>query len=91
MIVQHRLKSGIGQARSQVGATLNQLQRRIDVLNQKIEQTSHARQRIQDADLASESVDLIRSQTVSQSQARLSQVAQLYPNLALDLLAQSLI
>ena len=81
----------IGQARSQVGATLNQLQRRIDVLNQKVEQTSHARQRIQDADLASESVDLIRSQTVSQSQARLSQVAQLYPNLALDLLAQSLI
>jgi flagellin-like hook-associated protein FlgL len=67
----------ITMARSDVGAVLNQIERRIESESASVHQLAQTRQRIRDADIAVEVSELARAQTRQSAAPLLAQVARL--------------
>ncbi|MCE9968936.1 flagellin [Aeromonas salmonicida] len=76
----------LGVQRSRLGAQANALDARVRNLANANENISAARSRIQDADMASESARLVRSQILQQASSTILSQANSRPNMALSLL-----
>ncbi len=78
----------IGEERGFLGANLSRLHSALNTLSVARENFTSAESRITDADVASESANLVRMQTLQQAGAAVLAQANLAPNIALSLLRQ---
>ena len=78
--------NNISRMRSTVGAYENSLQSNMEYLDRYAESLRGARSRIQDADVAAESAEVLRGQILQQSAAAMLSQANSTPQLALNLL-----
>lgn len=76
----------ISRMRSQIGATQNALESRIEYLDIAVENASASRSRIKDVDVAYESSILVKNQILQQSAAAMLSQANQVPSIALQLL-----
>ncbi|MCO4214526.1 hypothetical protein M2R26_20555 [Aeromonas hydrophila] len=76
----------LGVQRARLGAQANALDARVRNLANANENLSAARSRIRDADMASESARLVRTQILQQASSSILSQANSRPNMALSLL-----
>lgn len=76
----------LSELRGQLGAQLNRLESTIEVASRSAENASASRSRILDADYASETAQLTRTQILQQAATAMTAQAALQPQLALSLL-----
>ena len=76
----------ISRMRSELGATQNSLESKVEYLRVASENLSASRSRIKDVDVAAESSVLVKNQILQQSAAAMLSQANSAPQIALDLL-----